>query len=977
MAKKDKNTIRIDEDTIASGMSSKDTVKFDSKTIKAGLSKQTEKVNDSKIISSGLSPALQVIPQNPVEYEFNGKSYKLISKISDSSTEAEIYLISRNDTNYAFKFYYPFVKPKPEIVEKLKNLNHPDILSILDYGYFNNRFFEILPYADKGSLNDQLPIKNIPKLKRIISQIVTALDFIHSNGIIHRDIKPSNIFVNSEQNKDVIIGDFGIASIVDDGEVLRRTSIFQTPIYAAPEYKVALRGETIITKAVDYYALGITIWELFIGTLPPANMDDLEFLRLMFEGTPPLPQSMDKDIAHLIRGLTTRDYKKRWGSQEIKKWLNGEKVEIYLDKDELENKEVLEFREDNKGNKVYVSTAKELAKLINDFPDEGRKLLYRGFILDWLKKTKQRKLYLEVADAIEYKFKNNEEAGTQFSIYLLDSSFPYISTENKELRTKSEIIEELETHFDLYKTRLQNEYDRLYLYLLSKKAEKDVETFQEFFKHDDNETALYKVIFSLKSQISQKVTFTLQLGKKEINVDNLRDLSIKILNHPKLADSILGNKRFLIWLDLTNNSLYNDYIKRVAHLPREEASKLVPYLLSPDLGYIGLDGDECQSLVEIGKEMAEHFEEYLKILKNKSSQIYHYLKYKEMTGEVEYFHEVFDLESSSVKPGIYNEYIALFKVIKGCGYYYNFQLKNRTIGHPNELLSMNSDDLKIFKKELNNSASLFFAWVSVFFHEHPLNEEENFYIYYLEDYEERLRQFIIFLEEVDSSNRFVKRFKKANELSSEYRSGYSKLKKKLKREITLAYALPIIFAEILLGYTLVFPNIDLPSNVFSLGSWYFLIFVIGFTAYYFFAFSNDSDFTISTGCIGAPIIGSVLGIIGYYIFYFILFTPILLLLVLSVAYYFIYLQIRETTPEIMDLADQVNTTSNISEVEKLSFLYTFDRIDNFEVTKSNELQSIESELSISRFSIWIFGGIYCIIILAIIILLIFNTPNLF
>jgi hypothetical protein len=79
----------------------------------------------------------------------------------------------------------------------------------------------------------------------------------------------------------------------------------------------------------------------------------------------------------------------------------------------------------------------------------------------------------------------------------------------------------------------------------------------------------------------------------------------------------------------------------------------------------------------------------------------------------------------------------------------------------------------------------------------------------------------------------------------------------------------------------------------------------------------------------------------------------------------------------MDLADQVNTTSNISEVEKLSFLYTFDRIDNFEVTKSNELQSIESELSISRFSIWIFGGIYCIIILAIIILLIFNTPNLF
>lgn len=74
MAKNDKNTIRIDEDTIASGMSSKGTVKFDSKTIKAGLSKQTEKVNDGNIISSGLSPALQVIPKDPVEYVFNEKT---------------------------------------------------------------------------------------------------------------------------------------------------------------------------------------------------------------------------------------------------------------------------------------------------------------------------------------------------------------------------------------------------------------------------------------------------------------------------------------------------------------------------------------------------------------------------------------------------------------------------------------------------------------------------------------------------------------------------------------------------------------------------------------------------------------------------------------------------------------------------------------------------------------------------------------
>ena len=164
-------------------------------------------------------------------------------------------------------------------------------------------------------------------------------------------MKPSNIFIKDKAKNDIILGDFGIASVVGDEKELRRTSIFQTPIYAAPEYKMTLRGETVISKAVDYYALGITIWELWSGKLPPEDMDDLEFLRMMFEGSPPLPVGLDEQIAQLIKGLTTRDYKKRWGITEVRKWLKGENVGVYVE-EQTRHVSVLEFSEDKKGQQA-------------------------------------------------------------------------------------------------------------------------------------------------------------------------------------------------------------------------------------------------------------------------------------------------------------------------------------------------------------------------------------------------------------------------------------------------------------------------------------------------------------------------------------------------------------------------------------------------------------------------------------------------
>jgi len=414
---KNKNTISI-KNSGTVRLDSNETVRID-ETIH--LSEQTEKVGGS-VVKSGFGGSIAPGQTKDNLYKFNNKEYRLIKKISESTSEAQIFLIERNEKKSVLKYYYPFVKPKIDLIKKIRKFKHPDIIRVIDYGYFEERFFEILEYADQGSLADNLPVKDITLIKKFIGEIIEALNYCHQNRIIHRDIKPSNIFLKDKKKQDILVGDFGIASLIDEGELFRRTNIFQTPIYAAPEYRMNLRGETMITKAVDYYALGITVWEILSGEVPPEGMDDLEFLRLMFEGNPPLPAGMDDEIAYLIKGLTLRDYKLRWGYPEVGKWLKDEAPDIITEpKPEYTNP--FDFGNDKNDKKLSASSPGQLAKLINDYPETGRKHLYRGTVKEWLKEQGDKRLYVDIADITDYKFKDDELTGTAFAVYVLSLCF--------------------------------------------------------------------------------------------------------------------------------------------------------------------------------------------------------------------------------------------------------------------------------------------------------------------------------------------------------------------------------------------------------------------------------------------------------------------------------------------------------------------------------------------------------------------------
>jgi serine/threonine protein kinase len=99
-------------------------------------------------------------------------------------------------------------------------------------------------------------------------QLMEALDYCHSQGVIHRDVKPQNVIISSHGQ--AILVDFGLAKLVDPDNPRTRTVMrgLGTPEYAPPEQYDTKRGYT--DPRTDIYSLGATLYHALVGEPPPA-----------------------------------------------------------------------------------------------------------------------------------------------------------------------------------------------------------------------------------------------------------------------------------------------------------------------------------------------------------------------------------------------------------------------------------------------------------------------------------------------------------------------------------------------------------------------------------------------------------------------------------------------------------------------------------------------------------------------------------
>lgn len=136
---------------------------------------------------------------------------------------------------------------------------------------------------------------------RLLSQVASALDSAHAQGVVHRDLKPENVFLVTDvvYEELVKILDFGVArQMFDQSELTRDGSMLGTPGFLPPEQAFA-GPDTEIGPASDVYALAAMALEMLTGGLPYPQQKPLELLRAMQSGEPQLPSDLGLEVAGL------------------------------------------------------------------------------------------------------------------------------------------------------------------------------------------------------------------------------------------------------------------------------------------------------------------------------------------------------------------------------------------------------------------------------------------------------------------------------------------------------------------------------------------------------------------------------------------------------------------------------------------------------------------------------------------------------
>ncbi len=214
--------------------------------------------------------------------------------------EATHLISQRSD---AMKVMLPEQTGTPEMAERfrreiqmLASLSHPHISGLHNAFHHDNQLIMIMELAegeDLRSLSQRSRIA-LPALLGFAEQVLEALQYAHSRGVIHRDIKPANIMVSPVGQVKVL--DFGIAIAEAATNLTAAGALIGSPIYMAPEQ--ILGGKATVQS--DIYSFGVTLYELIAGKTPIEGATTYELLMGHVNNVPvPLHQLRSDIPLHL------------------------------------------------------------------------------------------------------------------------------------------------------------------------------------------------------------------------------------------------------------------------------------------------------------------------------------------------------------------------------------------------------------------------------------------------------------------------------------------------------------------------------------------------------------------------------------------------------------------------------------------------------------------------------------------------------
>ncbi len=263
--------------------------------------------------------------------------YEVIEELG-SGLWATVYKVKdlRTDKIYALKYFNhldakEFYKKLPaNNMHHLTQINHPNLINIIDFGNIGNNIYALSEYYDGHPLN-RFPVNrdNISELYNIVTQVCYALHALHTHGMIHKDLKPHNVlFRFTGSGPQIKVMDYGFFKIDLDGDPQKITGSLP---FIAPE--VYLGNEP--TPESDFYALGVTLYRLTTGAFPFS----IKQIMAVIQGNkdyllPKLPRQVNSDIPEdlekLIIRLLEKNPENRFKSvPEIIDFINKNQIKKY------------------------------------------------------------------------------------------------------------------------------------------------------------------------------------------------------------------------------------------------------------------------------------------------------------------------------------------------------------------------------------------------------------------------------------------------------------------------------------------------------------------------------------------------------------------------------------------------------------------------------------------------------------------------
>ncbi|XP_026227165.1 ribosomal protein S6 kinase alpha-4 [Anabas testudineus] len=251
-------------------------------------------------------------------------------KVLGTGAYGKVFLVRKNSGHDVGQLYAMKVLKKAAIVQKAKTTEHTrterqvlehirqsPFLVTLHYAFqTQSKLHLILDYVSGGEMfthlyqRDHFPEEAV---RIYIGEIILALEHLHKLGIVYRDIKLENILLDSEGH--VVLTDFGLSKEFLDEEKERTYSFCGTIEYMAPEI---IRGKAGHGKSVDWWSLGILMFELLTGaspfTLEGERNSQSEVSKRILRCDPPFPSMIGPTAQDLLRKLLVKDPHKRLGS---------------------------------------------------------------------------------------------------------------------------------------------------------------------------------------------------------------------------------------------------------------------------------------------------------------------------------------------------------------------------------------------------------------------------------------------------------------------------------------------------------------------------------------------------------------------------------------------------------------------------------------------------------------------------------------